>query len=351
MRPDDTRPFHRRNDAEVERGTDCDDIGELLSVYADGESTPDETAMVETHLAVCAFCARDLAFLQQTSRVLTRVAEVEPPATLRAAIFAATLHRPTFAERIAAALRRAFAPAPVRYGIVAAAGAAAAITFVVLRDGQSVLIHPTERQPAPPPIIAEAPPPENRQRPLPPEATPRRRLQIVGHPPVKKPVGTPLRLAQASRPAPARPTTALRPISVKRRLADREKRPLLARTERRPTELRNKPSAPSANPSVTAPIPMPEAAPPVVENAMATAMTPMTGTESATPAPILAPAAPAITRIQLTAAARTINAGQVASLADLKRSLRQQSSEWNLPELRTGSDRKTIRIDVLRGRF
>src|SRR3981189_3602328 len=84
---------------------DCDKVWDLLSIYADGEADPSEAAIVENHVAVCADCARGLAFMKTTVDVLSRMEEVEPPASLRASIFAATIERVTLRQRIAAAFK------------------------------------------------------------------------------------------------------------------------------------------------------------------------------------------------------------------------------------------------------
>jgi len=330
---------------------DCESIWKLLSVYADGETTPDETAMVETHIAVCSVCARDLAFMQQTSGLLNRVVEVEPPARLREAIFAATIYRPTFAERIVSALRRALAPAGVRYGVVAVAGAAAAITFVVLRQGADVLPGLVEYHSTPRAVIAEAPPREGTLEPRSPGA-PESRLTITLPPATKRSAPERTRLAYAVQQRLARPTSGVKHAVVVRR-TPRVRQPVaVARNDRKTVDLKAKVPVTVVNPNVTMPDPAPEAMTPVVESAMETSVTPMAGSEMnlAAAAPAV-PVAPAITRIQLAASSRTLNAGQIASLADLKRSLRQQNGAWNLPEMRQDGGRKAIRIDVFKGRF
>lgn len=60
-------------------------VNELLSAYLDGEVTSDERALVETHLAMCAACAYDLATLRQTVSLLQQLPQVAAsrPFTLR----------------------------------------------------------------------------------------------------------------------------------------------------------------------------------------------------------------------------------------------------------------------------
>ena len=45
-------------------GLDCDAIWDALSAYADDEATPAEIQRVESHVAECAQCAAELAFMR-----------------------------------------------------------------------------------------------------------------------------------------------------------------------------------------------------------------------------------------------------------------------------------------------
>lgn len=90
-----------------------DAVWQLLSLYVDGEATPEEAAQVEALLASDPAISRDLAFLRLSSESAQTLAEVEPPAHLRASILAATSHRPTLAHRLSAvreAMRRVLSP-------------------------------------------------------------------------------------------------------------------------------------------------------------------------------------------------------------------------------------------------
>jgi len=71
----------------------------MLSAYVDGESTPAETAEVERMLHSDAEYAHAYEFMRQTSLGARSFVEIEPPAHLRDAIYAATSHRPTFTKR------------------------------------------------------------------------------------------------------------------------------------------------------------------------------------------------------------------------------------------------------------
>lgn len=107
----------------------CDSIWELLSVYADAETTPQEAMMVESHIAECSECARDLEFMKSASMNLSALDEVEPPINLRESILSATINRPTILEQMRDAISRTFVFTPVR---VAGLGAAAVITVIAL---------------------------------------------------------------------------------------------------------------------------------------------------------------------------------------------------------------------------
>src|SRR5947207_8638400 len=96
-------------------GPDADDdaLWELLSVYADGEATPEEAARVEAMLRADPAWARRLDFVRLTADSVHSLPEVEPPAALRESIFVATSRRRSLANRLAAAwgdFRRSLAP-------------------------------------------------------------------------------------------------------------------------------------------------------------------------------------------------------------------------------------------------
>src|SRR4051794_28367889 len=103
----------------------CEDYWDLLSAYADDAISPLEATRVETHVAACSDCARDLRFMRETAFVLAATPEVAPPSTLRASILAATIYRPTWQQRLSAALRW-FVPS-VPYRALAFAGSAAVL--------------------------------------------------------------------------------------------------------------------------------------------------------------------------------------------------------------------------------
>ena len=79
----------------IDRTMDCDEIWDLLSAYADGETSGDESKTVQTHLSRCASCSRSLAFLQETAISLAMAPLASPPDHLRESILHATIYRPT----------------------------------------------------------------------------------------------------------------------------------------------------------------------------------------------------------------------------------------------------------------
>jgi len=97
----------------------CDQVFELLSAYADKEATSEETAIVETHVAVCADCARYLSFIRSASSIIAAIPVVDPPASLHAAILAATTQRPTWQQRFRAFIAPGLSPQSLRYGALA----------------------------------------------------------------------------------------------------------------------------------------------------------------------------------------------------------------------------------------
>jgi hypothetical protein len=62
-------------------------------------------------------------------------------------------------------------------------------------------------------------------------------------------------------------------------------------------------------------------------------------------------AEPIVRKIVLTAESRALPAGQVASLADLKKSLRQQSLQWNKPDVMRGLSERQISVEIVKRSF
>ncbi len=75
------------------------EIWDLLSVYADGEATAAEITHVEELLRSDAVYAQRLSFIKTASVAVRTVTEVEPPTSLRSAIFDATVRKPSMVAR------------------------------------------------------------------------------------------------------------------------------------------------------------------------------------------------------------------------------------------------------------
>jgi anti-sigma factor RsiW len=116
-------------------------LWELLSVYADGEATPEEAQKVEALLRSDPAYAREFEFMRQTSASVQSYVELEPPAALRDAIFAATIRKQTFATRLGLAwdnLRRSLVP---RYVVPLAGVAAAALIALAIWPTHTISTH------------------------------------------------------------------------------------------------------------------------------------------------------------------------------------------------------------------
>jgi hypothetical protein len=346
--PDAENDFnHNSRDHNTKEATmRCDEVWDLLSVYADGEATPEETAIVENHIAVCADCARDLKFMQSTALVLQEAPEVEPPADLREAIFAATINRPTLQERLAAAVRRTLTPVPVRYATVAAAGAAAALAAFIFTHQPEPLSNPVEYRPIQPPVVADRPavhPPAPEAAPSTLLTSPRHTAQI----PAKTPVNAaPVRLSAAS--VRSRQQTRL---TAKLNSTAQQKTTAATRSARNNPDFKTKvaaaPTEETFSPIDTVPVTpdmMPE---PPIAITEAHERSP----EPAVPAPKTPAPAAGTSRI-IVAGSNSINTGQIASLADLRRSLRSQSTQLSYdPSVRTAGRDREIRLDFIKSRF
>jgi hypothetical protein len=116
-----------------QKNENCESLLPLLSVYVDGEATPDEAALIEAHLDTCKDCASHLAFLRATNFVMAGVPEVAPDAALFARIASATYAKPTLREQIAEKVGAWLRPMPVRYALGSAMAAAIAAIIVVPR--------------------------------------------------------------------------------------------------------------------------------------------------------------------------------------------------------------------------
>ena len=324
----------------------CERMWLLLSVYADGEASDEERAEVEEHVAHCQACSEALVMMQANSTVLASVPEVEPPATLHAAILAATVNRPTFAQRVAQVLRVNPALARVRYAALAGAGAVAALALTVLvRRPAPMTLHAvlTNR---PPMVISEAP--THAVQPHRVAVVPKtvNRVRIAS---------SPSRVMR--RVAPSTVVVA-RSVAPSENTARREGRSSLAakhvvvlpKIASAGSALRVKPVlAGSHHPAVAEPN---ATAADTVEVPNAVVASVPAKTEPATVVtPEVTRRSSEVTHITLTASASGIPVDQIASLATIKQSLRRQRPNWDTPDVSQSIKDRQIRIDLIRGTF
>ena len=66
----------------------CDDVRDLLALFAGGECREGEAGAVEAHVALCGPCARELDQYRESRAALASLAEIPAPAGLGRAIWA-----------------------------------------------------------------------------------------------------------------------------------------------------------------------------------------------------------------------------------------------------------------------
>jgi anti-sigma factor RsiW len=118
----------------------CEEIRDLLALYAGGESYDHEKTAVEAHVAVCAACARELDHFREARANLALLREGTPPAGTFKTLWT-NVRAELFPRK--AAPRFAWVDDVLRY---------AAVTMVGIAIG--VLIHYADRRDAP---VASAP--------------------------------------------------------------------------------------------------------------------------------------------------------------------------------------------------
>jgi hypothetical protein len=131
-------------------------LWDLLSLYVDGEADPAQAVIVEQMLSSDPAYRRDFDFLMQTSKTMHMLEEIAPPLSLRDAIYAGTLNRPTPVGRLRAAWIRATAPTFARYASVGGALAVAALGAVIVWPHLSSSSTQVQNRPA---VAVVAPPP------------------------------------------------------------------------------------------------------------------------------------------------------------------------------------------------
>jgi len=113
----------------------CEEIRDLLALYAGGESYENERIAVEAHVAVCAACARELDHFREARANLALLREgAAPPGTFKS--LWTGVRADLFPQKVAA--RTGWLDASLRYAAVAMVGIAI-----------GVLIHVAERREAP----------------------------------------------------------------------------------------------------------------------------------------------------------------------------------------------------------
>lgn len=343
----------------MDRTVSCDSVWDSLSEYADGLASPSVSTTVENHVAICESCARDLAFMHQTATVLSTVPEVAPPVGLREAIFAATVEKRAWYERLGwSGSRAGFGFRQLAYaGACAAAGVI--VAFVVVANERSKApdtMSPGSTQAAlldrMLPAEKKIPAPEI-QRNLPQQhnnviaGVPRmpetnagstdkgrsRTANVEAKFFLPDPAGDPKSGSLSPR----------RPISIKPfQPADPGRRKPL----REPSAATENvgPTMETAN-MVTAVMPDPEMGPMIKE--------PIAGSGNAATAPTAtSEATHREYHIQLTNSGVPVNAGAIASLADLRDSLKKnQSFKAPIIPLVRSNDRKEVKLDLLKGKF
>ncbi len=361
-------PLYRRSRPETRiaqpassgTSTSCEAVWDLLSLYADGEATGDETAMVESHIAVCVGCSRDLQFMQSTQVSFSTLPAVAPPPTLRAAILAATVDRQRVQHPLSALIQRMLAPAPARYGFAIAAGVAGILVAVGIHGGLGapggLAENPAIYQPAPrlavtQPLVTPAQPtPETHSavsQPTPdvenvPPAETHPSVTLAGarhpasitrdlHRPVAVPSGPTVAKATPKPNAPARVTTvpqfAAGEMKIKAPISEA------------------KPNTTDGGSVTTAD--MVVMMDPVVAKAPSSA--PETG-EKKEPETTLPAPAPRTARYTLTSMSSPETAGQAASFADLKRMLKNRDLD-SAKAIEQSIKAREIRVPVLRRTF
>ncbi|GAB4453598.1 MAG: hypothetical protein OHK0029_06780 [Armatimonadaceae bacterium] len=111
-------------------GGECVRIRPLISAMADGETTPEETAQVQAHLAGCMACESYLAFLRTMTSSLSAMPAATPSSALFDRIAAATYEKPSLWQR----MREWLVPLPARWAVggLGTLAAAGLVTMLVL---------------------------------------------------------------------------------------------------------------------------------------------------------------------------------------------------------------------------
>ena len=138
----------------------CEEIRDLLALYAGGESYENERVAVEAHIAVCAACARELDLYREDRANLARFREGDAPAGTFKSMWSG-VRGDLFPQKVTS--RLAWFDAGLRYAAVAMVGLAI-----------GVLIHVAQRRVgAPAAVRTAAIAPINGAAPIQPASSPR----------------------------------------------------------------------------------------------------------------------------------------------------------------------------------
>ncbi len=338
---------------ELKQASSCDSIWDSLSVYADGEASPGEAADVELHIASCADCARDLAFMRGAGEALAQSPEVAPPFHLRESILAATVYKPRWYQRLgigAPALRWALAGA-----------ATAAVAYVLLPrpvpSAPAMVALGPATQVAPPSHRAPAPTPRTEDPATVPIPEPAPELKLNA-PAASQPLGPPL--VEAPKPELAMVKMPVATLPKPKKMV-----PAVFVPVKRPvSKVKSAPGTASAS---TPDKPKAEPAPPAEGGSSAPSMSPMDTMAKGPmmadnmlqpmppkPDPMPTPATPGPNRIKitLTSSSEPMSAGAVASLADIRKTVRVPTDQpFASPGIFRANDRREVNVDIYKTRF
>lgn len=137
---------------EREAAGECGKYAVMLSEYIDGMLDAEDERELEAHIAACGDCAEELEMLRATVASMAMVAEVDPPASLRGRIAAATTGtKRTIIQRLGDVFQ-----APRVGWAAAAAAAAVAGIWLVLPHGIDKMPE-VKITPLNPNVVVEAP--------------------------------------------------------------------------------------------------------------------------------------------------------------------------------------------------
>lgn len=325
----------------MERNLNCEQMWDLLSVYADEECTPDECAVVERHIAACSACAGHLAMLRQVASILADTEEIAPPPGLREAILAATVHRPSRFRRLRDALSAPSTPVRAMAAATAAAVIGIAVFLSRVPSPISVASAPKATLPSPVPHASEAP----------------------AH---REPIGKPVRptlpderrvaLNSVTQSAQARVETTVVQRPVRTRPAPYGIRG--GQTITRPSARFAGVTPRLSPPALETPADMPDGGEAGIRDISPMDTTRMAeagrspSSEHADGSAESRPLASEGSRVMIANARPPISAGTIASLADLRRALRQKNEAARAAMFaHTLGDSRGVSVDVIRTRF